>query len=410
MRKRILDCKTDSIEQFRSAAELAKELGMTHMVVSHIEKSIWQWNQDRNDPYPNWGMYNPSIFKVVVPEELKKYLPLDYAERNFETISKRSEILKEYGLEAVFDAMEPAWLPEDVYIDHPSWRGPRCDQPRRARKAYYAPCTDNPEVEQMYMEAIYKLCKSVTVSMFNIMTNDSGGGICWSERLYPGANGPRRCRHLSVGDRAVHFLDIVQKAAAKAGVEAEAGYSRYFTEADDLLNLQASKWLSGNSAWGLIYKSTAAAFKPLNEAICNTKKLLQCDIGEYKDELEELLLRLRMYYCIITNAKNVVWFQSSSDRTDYETEPKDVCDVNDEQGDLRLYKIWEIVRDEIDNTHEMIEILDSAKKPVLVLADSKQNEDVMTLGPDIKSDLLKKISIMEAHRADFNRLYRTANL
>ena len=592
MRKRILDCKTDSIEQFRRAAELAKELGMTHMVVSHIEESIWQWNQDRNDPYPNWGMYNPSIFRVVVPDELRKYLPLDYAERNFETISKRSEILKEYGLDAVFDAMEPAWLSEDVYRDHPSWRGPRCDQPRRARKAYYAPCTDNPEVEQLYAEAVYKLCKSVTVSMFNIMTNDSGGGICWSERLYPGANGPRQCRHLSVGDRAVHFLDIVQGAAAKAGVEAEAGYARYFTEAekievisklhdnqfccgftkdgsvagkgvgilgdpwnptypvkgiplivqfaadmqasigddksnityvipsadsaehtaflkesmrtmkgstcsryetlrktavsliggkwadalvdiwenihmtqdklihlnqgghmfmlgtvhqrwltrplvafpselsedekayyrnyqfqagteeeaDDLLNLQASKWLSGNSAWGLIYKSTAAAFKPLNEAIRGTKKLLQCDVGEYKDELEELLLRLRMYYCIITNAKNVVWFQSIIDRTDYEPEPKDICDVNDEQGDLRLYKIWEIVRDEIDNAYEMIEILDSAKKPVLVLTDSEENEDIMTLGPDIKGDLLKKISIMEAHKADFNRLYRTANL
>ena len=63
-----------------------------------------------------------------------------------------------------------------------------------------------------------------------------------------------------------------------------------------------------------------------------------------------------------------------------------------------------------DSIEQFRSAAELAKKPVLVLADSEQNEDVMTLGPDIKSDLLKKISIMEAHGADFNRLYRTANL
>lgn len=85
MNKIILDCKTFSADEFRQSVELAKECGMTHVIISQIEKSIWQWNRDRRDPYPNWGMGQTSIFKIVVPDGLKKYLPLDYAEHNFES-------------------------------------------------------------------------------------------------------------------------------------------------------------------------------------------------------------------------------------------------------------------------------------------------------------------------------------
>ena len=65
MNKIILDCKTFSADEFRRSVELAKECGMTHVIISQIEKSIWQWNRDRRDPYPNWGMGQTSIFKIV---------------------------------------------------------------------------------------------------------------------------------------------------------------------------------------------------------------------------------------------------------------------------------------------------------------------------------------------------------
>lgn len=593
MRKIIFNCRTKNIEEFREAAKFAKENNMTHMVISQVEPSMWQWNKDRTDPYPNWGMLQASLFKIIVPDKLKEFIPEDFAKRNLEMFLQRAAVLKEYGLKAVFIGMEPAWMPEEVYRKHPSWRGPRCDQPRRARRAYYAPCIDNPEVLALYEECIEKLCKIIPIEYFEFLTNDSGGGICWSERLYPGANGPSHCESISVADRAVNFLSVIQHAAAKVGVTAEVGYVRNFKdfelvaiapklkdgqfcqgrtngatvvtkevygngvkpadatfplvgipltvkfmeqmmetvgdensniyyqlssiydkeyleiikkgttnlkksavskyenlrdvaavfvgndnadklvniweqihivqdrlgylhrgghvfelgtthqrwltrpfvafpaeltaeeksfyrdfifqarseeEADNMLHLQATVWCSGESGRWLFSKTMDYALSALKKALKILDELLLEDgLGEYRDTLEELKLKLRMYRCIIKNANHVVDFQNILDRTDYNEEVKDSSIIIDEQGDKRLYKIDRIVRAEIDNTYEMISILDAAKKPLIEMTDTVEEKFIMKFGPDLKEDLLKKIDIMENHSNDFTRLYATLN-
>ena len=63
------------IGEFRKLAEFAKSIGATHVDACQIEHSLWQWNADRRDPYPNWSMHRPSIFKFIVPPELAAYLP-----------------------------------------------------------------------------------------------------------------------------------------------------------------------------------------------------------------------------------------------------------------------------------------------------------------------------------------------
>jgi hypothetical protein len=117
--------------------------------------------------------------------------------------------------------MEPAYLPEQVYRDHPDWRGPRCDQARRARTEYYAPCIDHPQVRAMYVDAVRQLCQAAPFESFNFLTNDSGGGLCWCEGLYPGKNGPMACAKRPIGERIADFLNIFQEGAALAGYEAE---------------------------------------------------------------------------------------------------------------------------------------------------------------------------------------------
>ena len=140
-----LSCPIDSLDEFRAMAAFAKSIGATHLDACQIEPSLWQWEQDRNDPYPNWSMHRPSIFKFVVPPELAKYIPADYAKRNLDTLKARFAILSEFGLKATFDGMEPAYLPEAAYRDHPNWRGPACQHSRRSRHEYFAPCLDDAE-------------------------------------------------------------------------------------------------------------------------------------------------------------------------------------------------------------------------------------------------------------------------
>lgn len=76
-----VSANTANLEEYRKLAEFAKDLGATHLGADQIEPSMWQWNADRKDPYPNWSPQRPTLFKYIVPKELEKYLPADYAKR-----------------------------------------------------------------------------------------------------------------------------------------------------------------------------------------------------------------------------------------------------------------------------------------------------------------------------------------
>lgn len=591
MRKISVECPTANLDEYRRLAELACELGATHLSASQVELSMWQWNVNRHDPYPNWSLHRPTIFKYIVPEELKGYLPEDYAKRNLETLVKRVEILKEFGLKATFNGMEPAYLPEKVYRDHPTWRGPRCDQARRARTEYYAPCIDNPEVRSIYVRTIGELCKVAPFEHFQLMTNDSGGGLCWNDRLYPGANGPRSCRHIDIGDRVVNFLSMFQEGAALAGLEAEVntrnilphdvpavlpklkkgqsinnrtltsvtsveivGFHNYYLDnsnpiarlarmskiadhirniqgkdesniqlairdldeidtirfmkkyyrsmekgfigkysalldmasgfvgkensetlveaweliekvhdrfepldtgghifllgtihqrwltrplvafpaeltpeeknyyrefqfqaqteedADNMLDLQANRWLSGVGGFNLYRMIYSEAMPQLDAAIRKISSLIGCAVDKEAEKyLTAQTAKLKAWKCIMTNARNVISFQFYLDGADYDNPPKDTTSVIGDQGDIRFYKMNEILRDEIDNTIELIDILKKADQPIIHQAESKEFENVMLLGPDLTEQLEKKISIMENHRRDLLRLFSSYN-
>ena len=67
MRKISIACQTANLDEYRRLAELAKQMGATHLNVNQIEPSMWMWNINRYDPYPNWGLENPTLFKFIVP-------------------------------------------------------------------------------------------------------------------------------------------------------------------------------------------------------------------------------------------------------------------------------------------------------------------------------------------------------
>ena len=589
MRKISVNCPTSNLEEYRRLAELACELGASQLSVSQIEPSMWQWDANRYDPYPNWGINSPTIFKFIVPDELKGYLPEDYAKRNLDMLAKRAEILKEFGLKATFNGTEPAYLPEKVYRDHPEWRGARCDQARRARTEYYAPCLDNPELRAIYVDSVEKICRIAPIEAFTLLSNDSGGGLCWAEGLYPGKNGPLACAHIPIGKRIARYLSIFQEGAARAGITATAGvthiderdviaslpdllpgqtinnrtatsnavarivgfavdytdhatpvalmprfvtyteqmqavqedpdcdikylfrsindelsiryvkeysgkigrgpagrynaiadfarkiagekqgddlaevwnlieksislfeylqtgghifhlgtvHQRWLTrplvafpaelkpeeknyyreyqfqaqseaDADNMCDLQANCWLSGYGAANLLIKTVNNAMPFINKAIDLTGKLLSGADDESKKALfEQTLLKLRLYRCIVRNARNVVEFQNILDRTDYSVTPVDVSPCIREQGDIRYFKVNEILRNEVDNTLEIISII--KKDPSVFRTTEVKFKSVVCYGDDIIDDLKKKITIMEDHRRDFERLYKSYN-
>jgi len=592
-----LTCPTADLDQYRDLAKYAKSIGATHVGADQIEHSLWQWNRNRYDPYPNWSMHRPSVFKFVVPTAMKKYLPEDYAARNLATLKERAAILAEYGLKADFVGMEPAFFPEEAYLEHPHWRGARCDQARRARFEYYAPCFENEEVKAMYLEAIEQLCRACPFDHFNFRCNDSGAAICWSEHLYAGRNGPEQCRGIPYGKRVADVLSVFQEGARRAGMKdvkvnlrADVGpeeavvpwlkpgqsvnnvtasgrsasghigfpngvgdctiglngltrlpffveqlqkvelrpgedveiglrsmleydahelLARYFAKgrkvgqgpaakwraveeiaatfvgkenatalaaawdelersfaalhnfqtggnlillatihqrwltrplvafpgeltgedrsywrdyifqaqdeenANDLLDLQGNRWLGGHGAqtlFGMTYARTLLPCAKRAEAGF-AQAVAQAVDARAKRFLTDQLAKIRAYRLVLANAMHVISFQSILDRTDFTAKPKDVSPVLDEQGDDRLHKINLIVRAEIDNTLEMIDLLEKSEDPVFPYAQSDAFQTVMKLPPKatLIRDLKHKVALMEAHRRDFLRLYKSYN-
>lgn len=225
IKKLIFGVKADTLEVFEKQAQRAKAAGATHVLVSQLPRSWWMWEKDFKDPYPNWCMGHAQIFKLVCPPQLEKYLPTDFIRECFELVQARCEILRRLGLKPAMHSNEPFWLPEEVYRDHPAWRGARCDHPRRATKPYYSPCVDNPEVLAMYRWAVGELCRKTGIDYITFMSNDSGGGLCWSNGTYPGPNGPEACRHRPMSERVCGFVNAITDGAKDAGVDLVVGFN-----------------------------------------------------------------------------------------------------------------------------------------------------------------------------------------
>lgn len=588
--KIIFNCPTTSIEEFEIFATQAKKLGATHVNISQIVPGRWQWELDMNDPYPNWGMPIATIFKIIVPPELAPYLPVDYVTKNFEMIKKRGAILKKLGLRAAFVGKEPAYLPEAIYQAHPDWRGPRCEHPRRARNTYYAPCIDQPKVLEMYRRAVAELCRHAPIEVFDFLTNDSGGGICWSVSLYPGQNGPAWCEHRSYADRVVGFLSTIQDGAKDAGLEAEVsfrygsgyisrtevesvipylkhgqsingknregitptygiGFSEYWSgvgpvigipqvlkvteqlqhipqqdnvnlnfsflsvddfleqfdlieqynrhpisnmvdkihavrqlaarqigeenadqlmdvwekiysaiheiislgpdpimlvgtinqrwitrplvpfpmelteeekdyyrkyqfqanseeEAADLMNLQGFEMINGYSGSLLATWALNQSIQQIESAVKDVENITQnLSHKNQAQKMKLLRLRLKTLLCFYKSAKHTIQYQDILDRTDYENPPVEQ-NIYPIDGDQLLREIQIVTRNEIDNTYELISLLEPTKIPLVKTAPSMEEEDVFNIGPNIVEQLKKKVGIMLKHQLEVHRLYR----
>jgi hypothetical protein len=207
-----------SLEDFERYAARAKQLGITHVAITNgIPPALWQFDSP-GDPYPAWFVYQPGLLKIFPPAEVQPFVDTAYAARVAALLRARCQILRKHGLKAVYSTNEPHVLPEKFFAAHPQMRGPRVDQPNRARTPRFAPCVDNPEVLRLYRESMRLLLERLPkVEVFSFLTTDSGSGLCWSPGLYPGMNGNSACQRRPMEDRVAGFLTALRDAAGQMG-------------------------------------------------------------------------------------------------------------------------------------------------------------------------------------------------
>lgn len=232
LRKIVFSGVTRDIVDFEAFAARAKRSGATHIRVSDgLPWSFWEYDRD-DDPYPSWVISNCGLLKITAPGPLQKYLPAEYRNQVMSILEERCAVLRRLGLKAAFRFFDPSMLPEQVFRDHPLWRGPRVDHPMRSRVARFSATIDHPEVLALYREAVTILLKRCPeIDLFTIITNDSGTGLDWSGGLYNGRIGNTLFRDRPMDERLLTFFGTLQDAAREVGVELEAG--AMWTREDD---------------------------------------------------------------------------------------------------------------------------------------------------------------------------------
>jgi len=208
-------------EGFRRLVRLAAEFGGTHVAVGEIPFRYGSWVlPDNTDPYASWCNHAAGLFRVCPPPELRKWVSRDHAVKLQAYIRWQLDVMKPYGLKGTCYAVEPMWLPEGVYREHPRWRGAQCELGRIARRPYFAPCIDDEEVLDLYRRAMREFCTMFPeVDHYSFMTNDSGGGAEWTPNVYPGMNGQLRTRGRDGGARLANWLKAMREGAQQAGVD-----------------------------------------------------------------------------------------------------------------------------------------------------------------------------------------------
>jgi len=190
---------------------------------------------DPGDSYLDYSVNTPSLFKFIVPERLRPYLDTKFADDNLSLLDAKVALLKEVGFKAAFYGNEPVYHQAAVYEAFPHWRGPRIDHPRRSRNPVWSPCTLQPEVEEVYREAVAELCRRVGImDTFVFKTNDAGSGFCYASILYNRPNGPAGCRSVGAPAHVAALHRAVIEGAREGGSQVQTfiGNVRPAQEAD----------------------------------------------------------------------------------------------------------------------------------------------------------------------------------
>ena len=238
-RVKLAGADSNDLSRYDDLAKYVSKAGFDAMACGAQAELTADQMADPEDSWVRFTAKSPGMMKFVETSLVNGVLSASHIAGNAELIAAKSAILEKHGLYGSFHALEPQWLPESFYMEHPEIRGPRVDHPGVARSKYYSPCIDQPAVLDHYREAVRKLLEiAPRLKFFGLWGNDSGAGICWCKGLYPGINGPEYCRETPMGKRIRRLLLAMLAGAKDAGREIEITFSTYAfgrNDTDDII-------------------------------------------------------------------------------------------------------------------------------------------------------------------------------
>ncbi|MCC7499622.1 MAG: hypothetical protein IT160_18720 [Bryobacterales bacterium] len=126
-----------------------------------------------------------------------------------------------------------------------------------------------------------------------------------------------------------------------------------------------------------------------------------------QDWLRQMALSLRMWVSVMQSVHNVSNAQRIRDArsADLGREPRAPAKTGGYGGDPEYLQWYSIQRDELDNTAELIRLLEAGGLAFFAHARRPEDEDTFLLGPDPVGDLGRKQQIMRAHWLDAQKYF-----
>ncbi len=188
-------------------------------------------------------------------------------------------------------------------------------------------------------------------------------------------------------------------------------------EAEYLLDLQGMRVYTGQGGKRYIQKVihdpgvSNNVRTAINRAIALSRGLSIKVNGELKKSFELLTARLTAYSYLMNNVFNVVSYQTQLERINY-SESKSGNVAMGSSSSAGRSKMLQVVRNEIDNTSNLIALLESQEKMSDIIVHAKTNEEeyIRLFGPGLIEQLKKKIKIMNGHWRDYNEIFSRPNL
>jgi hypothetical protein len=181
-------------------------------------------------------------------------------------------------------------------------------------------------------------------------------------------------------------------------------------QANDLIDIQAMRMFEGYGARLLVQRVYEMVVQKLEKAEKLTNKLLRQEKNtEAANKWEALRNRLAVLHSLVRTIDNVVGYQALLDvahSRNISPEPNPVLGTGPSWD---RQEIMRIARNEIDNTANLKKILESSRIPLIQEAILPKYETIRMLGPDLTSQLKRKIDIMNAHWEDYKKMYTSPN-
>lgn len=166
-----------------------------------------------SDSYAWYMSYAPALDAFVATDLTRDFYDPSELQENMDDLRRSVSLAREYGLEPGFVCYEPRGVNDAIFDRHPELRGSRIDHPGRSLQPRYALDIAHPRVLAHYADSIRALMREMPdLRFFNFWTQDSGSGIPFARKLYPGPNGSHLARTKTMGELARDFTGAIARA------------------------------------------------------------------------------------------------------------------------------------------------------------------------------------------------------